>query len=582
MAARGRMRVSRDGGRNYTARDERGLTHALPNQPTAVLVYDSSGCAPIICIDLDSSRGGSSVVDRDHRRLSRLFTRLGLRWFSDVSPNGGRHIYVPLAKPVPFHEAKAVVKALAARTPSLDPLPMLNLNAGCIRIPGTRHRSGGHQVLDQTLSHAYDTLMRPSDPGAWQRLVSDLDVDVEATEQLDSAPEHDGDEVDRLEPLRGFSAPTETFQAIARTGEFPSAKYGSPSEARQAVIWAAVASGWRLVDVARRLSDGTWAGLASFYARYARNHRHQALVRDWRAAISFEKQRREKKSDSGGIQSVRQRTTSPPKTQRGAPGAAVNQEVRVWLAAVDMLCDQEDVGTRAVLYALAEAAVLRDDLVVEHGNRSLAIATGLDQSTVGRVLKALRERPRDRALVDQVRPAEGVRAASYALVIPPLLRPACERKPWRRGRIHAVRPVFRELGLVAAFVYAALEQGDEPLSGRALAQAARLSPSATYEALMTLTSWGMAEKVQGGWVLGEQKPDRVAERFDVTEQVAAQIAKYRAERIAWWRYLGVIEDPTPLDVAQEPPPEVHRPPPWEDEDRLVALLERKLGATLIA
>lgn len=577
LAARGRARISRDGGRNYRARDERHVTETLPNQPAAVLVYDATGCAPVICLDLDSSRGD---VERDLTALTGLLDRCGASWFSDVSPNGGRHIYVPLAQAAPFAEARALVLALAARTPTLDPLPMLNIAAGCIRPPGARHRTGGHQRLSGSITRAVEAFRHPASASAWRRLLDETGTVVEAP-ALVPVPRvkvEDATGEPQLEALSGFSEPDGSFVTIARTGDWPAEKYRSASEARQAVVWSAVASGWALADVARRLGDGTWPGLASMYARYSSKHRHTALVRDWRRAVAFETERRKRSGSDAEVKPVRIRTTSPHQTQAGA----VNREVRVWLAAVDMLTRTADPAVRAVLYALGEAAALTGSLAVEHGNRSLAIATGLNQSSVGRALKALREAPRDRLLIDLVRPAEGVRAATYTLVVPDLLRPAAERKPWRRGRIHAVRPAFRELGLVAAFVYAALEQTDVAVGGRDLAALAGFGHTATYDALLVLASWGLVEKRDGGWVLGQADLKQLAEQFGVDEQVAEQIAKYRAERLAWWRYLGIVDQgPAAVDPQVTRLSDWRARPPDDDVGSLLGLLEDVLGARVI-
>ncbi|WP_193614318.1 MarR family transcriptional regulator [Nocardioides lijunqiniae] len=577
------MRVSRDGGRTYRARDERPVTNRLPNQPAALLVYDSAGCAPVLCVDLDASRGGPEAVTRDHQALTALLTKVGARWFSDSSPNGGRHIYIPLTEPAPFHEARELTLALAARTPTLDPLPMLNLQAGCIRPPGARHRTGGHQILDGSPSAAADALQRPTSLAAWQRLRHETapvaapgkppaPAGAQGAAQPSPGPEVD---LERLDALRGITGPDSGFTQIARTGDWPPEKYRTASEARQGVIWAAVASGWSLGDVARRLSDGTWPGLAALYARYSPRHRHTALARDWRRAVSFEKHRRERGNDNKRQKRVRQSTTSPHQSQAGGAaggparsitGNAANRAVRVWLAAVDMLSKNSDPAERAVLYALAEAAVLTGSLHVEHGNRSLAVATGLDQSTVGRILKRLRSEPSDRLLIDLVRDAEGVRANTYTLVIPALLRPACEKKPWRRGKIHAVRPVFRELGMVASFVYAGLEQAREPVGGRELARSLGFGHAATYEALAVLAAWGLADRSNKGWSLGQASPTQLAERLGIDDQVAQQISKYRAERHAWWRYLGVLQlVPTTPEVASVSSQEPGAPPPPNDD-----------------
>src|SRR5690606_35214182 len=91
---------------------------------------------------------------------------------------------------------------------------------------------------------------------------------------------------------------------------YDTGRYATASEARQAVIWAAVAAGWALVDVARRLQDGTWPGLAAMYARYRPDSRHGALVRDWKAAVQHEKQRR----SAAGSTAVRVGPTSRNQT----------------------------------------------------------------------------------------------------------------------------------------------------------------------------------------------------------------------------------------------------------------------------
>ncbi|KQY61421.1 hypothetical protein [Nocardioides sp. Root140] len=579
LAARGRVRLSPDGGRNYPRRGERRITAQLPSQPAAVLLYDDNGCAPCLVLDLDTSSGGHDAVERDFRSLSGLLSRSGAVWFSDSSPSLGRHVYVPLAEPLPLADARALVSRLALLHPTLDPLPLASIASGCVRPPGAWHRSGGHQLLDQPLEAAVATFARPTTPRALAAL-GDL---------LPPAPaphvDQDADALpDRLTPLRGYNEPDQDFQHIARTGDGWQDRYATPSEARQAVLWACVASGWALVDVVRRLEDGTWSGLASLYARYAPTQRRRSVLRDWNNALRHERQRREQPRK----ESVRVRPTSALKSQRGQAPGTVNQQVREWLTAVDLLlAPGTDLALRATLYALAEAAVLTDSLTVEHGNRSLAIALGVDQRTVGRALKQLLAEPADRALIDLVEPAAGTRANVYQLTIPPLLQPACAAKPWRRGRIHAVRPVFRELGLSAAFVYAALEQAETARGGRDIAASARLGVTATYEALQVLSTHGLATRTPAGWVLGDASLTQLAEAWGIVEEIRAQIARYREERRAWWAWLNRR---APLSLVRDesspatPPPElgwIPEPPPDDDDESALEILERILGGHVI-
>ena len=103
-----RVRISRDGGRNYPLRAERPLTATRPNQPAAVLIHDFDGTCRTLCLDFDSSRGGPEVVASDVLAVTSWLRTHGAEWIEDHSPNGGRHVYIPLGTPVPFHLSRDV------------------------------------------------------------------------------------------------------------------------------------------------------------------------------------------------------------------------------------------------------------------------------------------------------------------------------------------------------------------------------------------------------------------------------------------------------------------------------------------
>ncbi|GAA1751366.1 hypothetical protein [Aeromicrobium alkaliterrae] len=573
IAGRGRMRVSRDGGRTYPRRYERTVTEQLPNQPAAVLIYDTAGAARTFCIDLDTSRGGRAAVAADLDAVTRLLEHSGARWFSDESPNGGVHVYVPLATPAPFPEASALARGLAATLPTMDPQPMLGIDSGCIRPPGGRHKTGGHQRLHGSLSAAYEATQTGTTDASWRRLVA------EHAERPHSSPERATDAghatVTQLRPRGRHNAPDDTYAAIARTGQYDPARYASPSEARQAVVWSAVAAGWDFKDLVVRVENGTWPGLAAMYGRYSRANRRAALTRDWHSAVAFEKRRRE----TTQVKPVRVGTTRGPKTHAGA----LYGYVRTWLNAVDLVFDQDrrdDLAARAVLYALAEAAQKTGSELIEFGNRSLAIATGLNQATVGKVLRRLLAE--DDALIDLVEPAAGVRAHGYILKIPDNHVEAAHERPWRKGKITAVPAAFRELGLPATFAYAALRQVDSPISGRDLAHDARLGVQTTYDALEVLEAFGLARRTPAGYVLGPANLQLLAERFGVLEQIRDQLDRYRDERRAWWALLGIVRlvdhGQTLGRYGPAPPP----PPDPDDAYTLLDMLEDQLGAHIIA
>ena len=139
--------------------------------------------------------------------------------------------------------------------------------------------------------------------------------------------------------------------------------------------------------------------------------------------------------------------------------------LRTWWTAVSLLehiryADRAGIGRRWVLRALGEAAMKTGSRYVAFGVRSLSVATGLDHTTVAAHLRALREE--DDPLIDLIENDRGLAGDLYQLRIPDQIADRASRVAWRPGKLHALRPVFRELGHPAAFVYEALEQAKGP------------------------------------------------------------------------------------------------------------------------
>lgn len=114
------MRISRDR-RSFPRKVERALTAELPELPAAVRLYGPEGTARALAADFDVSRGGAERVAADAAAFAALVVSCGGRVITDVSPNGGRHVYVLWAAPVPFGEQRRLAQAMAVRFPSLDP-----------------------------------------------------------------------------------------------------------------------------------------------------------------------------------------------------------------------------------------------------------------------------------------------------------------------------------------------------------------------------------------------------------------------------------------------------------------------------
>lgn len=548
LAGRPRVRLSRDGGRNYPLRHERDLTATLPPQPAAVLVHAPDGTCSCLCLDFDAKEatGGEPAVLADIHSVSGLLHAAGAGWIRDRSPSGGRHLYVPLAQPMPFHRARELVEALALLCPTLDPSPHRGIRHGCIRPPGAVHRSGGHQQLETDLGSALSLATHRNGADAVDRLWDELSEQrelVRASRREDQPteaahPEGEHQSGSQSAVLSGARAPGMSTQMLrtAVDGTWDRGRYASPSEARQAVLVSAAAAAMTLTDVQRRLLEGTWPGLAQFYARYSPAHRQAALRRDWSEAVRYVSA----PSPSAKTATVRNSNTSGPTTQRGA---LEYRFVRTWLNAVAFTehrygNDRSALTKRMLLRAMGEAAMKTRSATMAFGVRALAVAAGTDAGTVSRHLKALAAETEP--LIVRVAGGRGVEADTYRLVIPERLSPAAQSRSWRRGKLHALRPVFRVLGVPAALVYEQLEQSTVgPMTSRELVQGAGLSRAAVHEALAVLSSWNLAVFREGSWsmVTGADL-EMMAEALGATVMVAEQLARYRAERSVWHAWLA--------------------------------------------
>jgi hypothetical protein len=143
--------------------------------------------------------------------------------------------------------------------------------------------------------------------------------------------------------------------------------------------------------------------------------------------------------------------------------------------------------------------------------------------------------------------------------VPEDVKAAAEDLTWQKGKIHAMRPIFRELGLPAAFVYEALEHSPG-LSTAGIIRLTRLSRTAVSEALEVMAAWNMiARDNKRSWsVVPATSLKDLAEYFGVMEAVAAQLHRYRIERILWKEWLS--KNVTTVAELLSPGEDY----PWED------------------
>ena len=198
LAGTPHVRVSRDGGRTYPARHVRPLPAEPPRQPCTVPVYDpATGTGRMLALDLDPGRCLSKPAVRNMRRgdrnvtggcdtqaaeLGQLLERIGAQYVADISPSGGRHVYVLFAAPLPWLELRDAVRALALRFPAIDTAPVSSLG-GQIGPPGSRHKSGGWRLLTMSLEDAAAVVEHLNGPEVWATLLAELAAELQQVEK---------------------------------------------------------------------------------------------------------------------------------------------------------------------------------------------------------------------------------------------------------------------------------------------------------------------------------------------------------------------------------------------------------------
>lgn len=585
LAGRSRVRVGRWNGRRakweYSSRDERDLTEQVPERPGAVLLYNSQGRCRTLVVDVDVT--GGAGVELVHVVVA-LLERCGARVVVDRSPAGKHHVYVPLRDGIGVEDAGMLAKALARRFPGVDPLPhTTGAVSGCIRPPGSVYKDGqGWQELVTPLETARRVLMMRNGSevlGALRRELSEeLAQGVREVMEL-------------ARPVQELEAEASTVSAglvgevmaprlagLAREGLYREAGYADRSTARMAVLAAAARCGLSFAEVTARMHDGRWPGLVELFQNA--NKPGELIGREWRKACAFVARTQSEQK------SVRHCNTSEAlEVTRGGPGGRTDREIladehrfiRRWRAALADVEARELSGPRGMharflLRALAAAAHQTGSRHVEFGVRSLSLSLPVQPSTVARVLAELRE-DEDPWLV-LVREGEGTRADLYELRIPERHTERAETLELPSGRIHALRPVFRELGVVAALVFEAIERGASSIE---LARVrASVSRSAAYEAAELLEAWGLIERDEQGRLLAvPARLGPVAERLGAELVVGLLVERFREERRQWIAYLGrhevdegwwdaVMDQGPPPDRSEEPEgPGGEEPAVWQ-------------------
>ena len=352
--------------------------------------------------------------------------RCGGQVLADLSPAGGRHVFVVFAAALPWLELRDVARALALRFPSIDVAPMSSLG-GQISPPGSRHKSGGWRLLTVSVEDAAAVAANPNGPEVSVTLLAELAAELQqvegnlgATKVSEISAELDDTGVPWVPRLGGRASLGAELGQMARVGRWDRSRYAGRSEVRMAVLTASAARGWRLADVLEAVSSGVWKGFPGLYHRASEPGRMERLLPlEWRKAIAFV-------AGSGNLRSwlTSDVNPRPPAATGGADEFGL---IRQWVtgtacAAADperaRRWGRRAVAVRQLLAAIGQAAMVSGSAVLEFGTRNLALHSGLSQRTVSRLLRMLYAEPDP--LLDVVTRGRKARADRFALRIRPM------------------------------------------------------------------------------------------------------------------------------------------------------------------
>ncbi|WP_427019245.1 hypothetical protein ACQCSX_21225 (plasmid) [Pseudarthrobacter sp. P1] len=550
------------------------ITKALPSRPAAVMVHGPDGTVATLCLDLDTSKAAQTVVDADAAAIGALLDSCGIRYVADHSPSGGRHLYIPLLDRLAAEDARELVEALGLRFPSLDPGPHQNITDGCIRPPGSVHKSGvGHQDLDTPLAQAYDIMRRRNPAPTITALRLALAASLhqlrarKATKARRPVVDTGAAAFVRIPGPRGS-----VLRQVARTGIYDTARYASPSEARMAVLAHLSTFSLTLPDIEARLGTD-FAGLAALYGDRA----GRLLPYEWDKAQAWVAQKPGTRT-AGGKSSLNYDTE--PALTHGGGGSAGRSSVSVLAEINDLenvlyaVLDQrlarsgrEGITLRLLLRAVIGFARAKESLVVDVGCRSFAIAMGKHHGTIARLLPRLEALTE--GLLERIERGRGKRADVYLLSLPGQWRSTANALSWRKGKIYGIRPVFRALGDIAALAYEAIERDRLSPTTAEIVRSTGIGRTAIDQALTTMAGLSMIERRHGTWhILHTMNLTQLADWLGVQEVYEEHKRRVRKERAAWQAFLERRREPaiTEADLYDQERDEYDPWVPWAGDD----------------
>jgi len=595
----------------------RRLGRTLPEQPAAIPLYDKHRRTTMLALDFDPKGYGPERVRADAEQAVAWVHEAGGLTIVDESTRGGRHVLVPLADDVPLavRHVMPILRALAARLPTLDITPMSNPAKGCITAPGSPCKEGGHRRLLTPLNEAFTAARTRSQHGTIARLSALLSAQSPALPDSSVAPTspqstagaylHPADD-DRLPAVVSSSVPP-VISAFALTGELPDRRtqrgdQWTRHEARQSVLAHAALRGMSFTAVLTNVHTGAWPGFRDAYDRYGPRWEHR-LRCDWGKAMTWA-------ADAGPALRVSGHQQQHTGGRRALRSWLAQAET--WTMTASTLAGQTRWTTLAIWQALAYISQLERSQVVAPGRRWLSIAAGLiNDKTVSQILRFLRDLPGAPILL--VERGSGATADKYALVTPRSDGHEIEADPTlvAHTKVGPVHAAWHILGLPAWRVFDAIERHARhhraPVRPLDLPELTGMCTTQVYQALRRLAKVELLHRGHD-WVARTTRTlTDVATEHGLADLRAKRIAHHRRERRAWHDLLAQWEEPftrqdlgDPVALPADPLSPTERadylavvmatgPPPQEPEhlmagassvhERSMDLLEELLGAS---
>jgi hypothetical protein len=528
----------------------RRVSGEQPDRPWAVYLAGTDQRFRLLCFDLDAKSAGTTpAAERDADVLAGLLVDVGLDVVVCQSgPAGGRHVWTALAESVDPETVATLARLARHLCPTLDLSPLSNPATGCVRPPGSPHRSGGSSTV---LHGDVTTLTAPRGTVAQViALVRRLAQLVDDTEPAQAPTQHTPLPLDQHARLY-LPGPRRPLPAVSASALREDAASGDASAVLWRILIGAAAARWHHSDIAALADSAPGLEHVRTYRdrgqRLARTGADAARVlhRQWDKAVTY-------------VATTDRQIGDDPTfdTRAGAVAAHVRAAQTRADAAAGRWVHGGGPADRRVLDVLCVLALQGVVSCVEADTRRLALLAGIGRETARTALQRLAAD----GWISLTQAAAGARAAHWTITPSPVIHrePDEDRSqadPRAEGAGAADRSALLAtlsarsaaaahdlfthgpaLGHLAGNTYARTTSQPQDLAE--LARSIGSTAGAAARTLDRLTSIGVLLRGKEGWRRPARDRRRVAAvELGVEGRLAGRSRRYSVERElwAWWQ-----------------------------------------------